>query len=183
MNYDFNLLKKKTKDIEEWLKKEFSQIRTGRATPTLLDGISVDAYGAKTPIQQLASVTIEGPRALRVNVWDAAQIKAVEKAIGAANLGVGIAVDENGVRVTFPELTSERRQQVIKIAKERLEQARVSLRKSRDETWADIQHREKEGGMGEDDKFRFKNDMEKIIQEMSKALDIQFEKKEKEITS
>ncbi len=182
MNYDFTTLKKKTRDIDEWLKKELSQVRTGRATPALLDGISAEAYGAKTPLQQLANITLEGPRMLRVNVWDSGQIKAVEKAIGAANLGVGVAVDERGVRVTFPELTSERRQQVLKIAKERLEQARVSLRKLRDETWADIQSREKEGGMSEDEKFRFKNDMEKIIQETGKMFDTQFEKKEQEIS-
>ncbi len=181
MNYDFNGLKKKVRDVEEWLTKELAQVRTGRATPALLDGVSADVYGAKTPLQQLASIAVEGPRMLRVTVWDSGQIKAVEKAIGAANLGVGVAVDERGVRVTFPELTSERRQQVIKIAKERLEQARVSLRKVRDETWTDIQNREKAGGMGEDDKFRFKNEMEKIIQEAGKMIEAQFEKKERDI--
>jgi ribosome recycling factor len=182
MTYDFTPLKKKTKETEDWLKKELAQIRTGRAAPTLLDAISVDAYGAKTPLNQVGSVTIEDPRTLRVSVWDASQIKAVEKAIGAANIGVGTAVDERGVRVTFPELTGERRQAVLKIAKERLEQARVTLRKARDEAWADIQKREKEGGMSEDEKFRFKGDMEKVIQDAGKALDVQFEKKEKEIS-
>lgn len=183
MNYDFNPLKKKVREVEDWLKKELLQVRTGRATPALLDGVSAEVYGARTPLQQLANITLEGPRTLRVNVWDSGQIKAVEKAIGVANLGVGVATDDRGVRVTFPELTSERRQQIVKIAKERLEQARVSLRKTRDDAWADIQHREKEGGMSEDDKFRFKNDMEKIVREAGEALDIQFEKKEQEINN
>jgi len=118
-----------------------------------------------------------------VNVWDASQIKAVEKAIGVANLGVSVGADERGVRVSFPELTAERRVQILKIAKERVEQARVSLRKLRDEIWNEIQKREKEGGMSEDEKFRFKDTMEKTIQETSKAFDAQFEKKEKEISS
>ena len=182
MNYDFNPLKKKAKDVEEWLKKELSQIRTGRATPTLLDGVLVEVYGSRTPLNQIGSVSIEDPRTLRVSVWDTSQIKAVEKAVGVANLGVSVAVDERGVRVSFPELTSERRAQVIKIAKERLEQARVSLRKLRDETWNEIQRREKEGGMSEDEKFRFKDMMEKTVQETGKNMDAQLEKKEKEIS-
>jgi ribosome recycling factor len=183
MNYDFNPLKKKAKDIEEWLKKELSQIRTGRATPALLDGIGVEAYGSKTPLHQLGNITIEDSRTLRVNVWDTGQIKAVEKAIGVANLGVSVAVDDRGVRVSFPELTAERRTQIIKIVKERLEQARVSVRKLRDEVWNDIQKKEKEGGMSEDEKFRFKDQMEKLIQETTKQLDAQLEKKEKEVSS
>ncbi len=183
MNYDFNPLKKKAKEIDDWLKKELLQIRTGRATPALLDGVGVEVYGAKTPLNQLGSVSIEDPRTLRVNVWDASQVKAVEKAISVANFGVSVGADERGVRVSFPELTAERRTQILKIAKERVEQARVSLRKLRDEIWNEIQKREKEGGMSEDEKFRFKDTMEKTIQETGKAFDSQFEKKEKEIAS
>jgi len=183
MNYDFSQLKKKAKDVEEWLKKEQAQIRTGRATPTLLDGVQAEAYGSKMPLNQLGSIGIEDPRTLRITLWDMSQAKDVEKAIVAANLGVGVAVDDKGLRVTFPELTGERRTSLVKIAKEKLESARVSLRKVRDEVWNDIQAKEKEGGMSEDDKFRFKAEMEKIIQEGNKALDTVAEKKEKEIMS
>ncbi len=183
MTYDFSGLKKKIKDLEEWLKKEQSQIRTGRASPALLDSVMVEAYGAKTPISQIGSVMIEDPRTLRVSVWDATQVKNTEKAIQVANLGVSVAVDEKGLRVSFPELTSERRTMLMKLAKEKLESARITLRKLRDEVWEDIQNKEKEGGMGEDEKFRFKADMEKHVQEANKLLDTLAEKKEKEITS
>lgn len=183
MIYDFSELKKKVKDTEEWLKKEQSQIRTGRATAALLDGVSVEAYGARTPLSQLGTVSLEDPRTLRVSVWDTTQIKNVEKAIVTGNLGVAVAVDEKGIRVSFPELTTERRTSIIKIAKEKLEQGKISLRKVRDEAWEDIQAKEKEGGMGEDEKFRFKTEMEKIIQEGNKALDEMYARKEKEITS
>ncbi len=183
MNYDFTPLKKKVKETEEWLKKEQQQLRTGRATPAILDNVMVEAYGARTPIAQLGSVSIEDARSLRVSIWDQTQIKNTEKAIVAANLGVSVGVDEKGIRVTFPELTSESRNTIIKIAKEKFEQARITLRKQRDETWDDIQEKEKEGGMSEDDKFRFKAEMEKIIQEGNKALDEAHARKEKEITS
>lgn len=183
MNYDFSQLKKKVKEAEEWLKKEQMQIRTGRATPALLDNVSVEAYGSKVPIVQVGSISSEDPRTLRVTVWDTTQTKAVEKAIVAANLGVSVAVDDRGLRISFPELTSERRTSIMKIAKEKLEQARVTLRKHRDEVWNDIQAKEKQGGMGEDEKFRFKTEMEKVIQESQKALDELHARKEKEIMS
>lgn len=183
MNYDFSSLKKKVKETEEWLKKEQSQIRTGRATPALLDNVQVEVYGAKVPILQIGSVSTEDPRTLRVSIWDTSQIKSAEKAIVTANLGVSVAVDEKGIRVSFPELTSERRVSIMKIVKEKLEHARITLRKHRDDTWEDIQKKEKQGGMGEDEKFRFKTEMEKIIQEANKALDEANTKKEKEIMS
>ncbi len=183
MNYDFNPLKKKVKDVEEWLKKEHAQIRTGRAMPAILDAIMVEAYGAKTPLSQLGSISIDDSRSLRVSIWDVTQIKNAEKAIASANLGVAVSVDEKGIRVGFPELTTERRTGIMKVAKEKLENARITLRKLRDETWEDIQAKEKEGGMSEDEKFRFKGDMEKAIQEGNKTLDDLHARKEKEIMS
>ena len=181
MTYDFNPLKKKIKDVEEWLKKEQSQIRTGRATPSLLDGVAAEVYGTRTPLNQLGSMTTEDPRTLRITLWDSSQSKDVEKAIIAADLGVSTAVDDKGIRVSFPELSGERRTSLIKILKERLEQARVSLRKVRDDVWGDIQAKEKEGGMSEDEKFRFKADMEKFIKEANALLDDLAARKEKEI--
>jgi ribosome recycling factor len=183
MTYDFNPFKKKIKDIEEWLKKEQTQIRTGRATPTLLDNVKVESYGSMVNINQVGSMSTEDARTLRISIWDASQVKDVEKAIIAANLGVAVAVDDKGIRVSFPELTSERRTSLVKIAKEKLEQAKISVRKLREEVWTDIQAKEKQGGMGEDEKIRFKNDMEKIVQEANKSLDDLAARKEKEIMS
>lgn len=183
MTYDFNSFKKKIKDIEEWFKKEQQQIRTGRATPALLDNVKVEAYGSMVGLIQVGSISTEDARTLRITMWDASQAKAVEKAIIAADLGVAVGVDDKGVRVSFPELTSERRTSLIKIAKEKHEQARVSLRKLREETWNDIQQKEKQGGMSEDERIRFKNEMEKLVQEANKTLDDLALRKEKEIMS
>lgn len=179
--YNFNLLKDKIKTVEDHLQKEFIQIRTGQAIPSILDNVKVDSYGTMMKLSQVGSISIEDPKTLRVSPWDTSQIKAIEKAIITSDLGLGTAVDDKGVRVIFPQLTTERRTQFVKLAKEKLEQARVSLRSVRDDIWNDIQKKEKEGTITQDEKFRLKNDMEKLIQESNKKLDSMLEKKEKEI--
>ncbi len=183
MAYNFASFKQGIKDLEEWLKKEFSSIRTGRATPNILDGVFVEVYGARSPISQVGSVSIEGARSLRITPWDMSQAKAVEKAIITSNLGLSVAVDDKGLRVTFPELTTESRNAFVKMAKQKLEEARVTLRTEREKVWADIQNAEKAGGMGEDEKFRLKNEMQKIVDDANKKLEEFAEAKEKEIMS
>ncbi len=182
MTYDFTKLKNKIKETEDWMKKEYISIRTGMASPQLLDGIQVESYGQRMPLNQIGSVSIADPKSLLVTPWDASQVKAVEKAITVANLGVSLKTDEKGVRVFFPELTSERRELLMKVAKEKLEQAKITLRNVRDEVVKDIEAKEKEGGMGEDDKFRFKGEMQKSMDAGNKNLEDIFNKKEKEIT-
>ncbi len=183
MIYDFKPLKEKTKGVENWLAKEYTTLRTGIATPAVLDGVHVEVYGSRMPINQLANIGVEDARVLRITPWDKAQSKEIEKAITVANLGVSVGIDDKGVRVFFPELTGERRAILIKTAKAKLEDARINLRGLRDDTWTAIQAKEEEGGMGEDDKFRFKNEMQKIIDEANQALEVLLAKKEKEINS
>ena len=181
--YDFTKFKQKIKETEEWLKREFAGLRTGRATPALLDGILVESYGSKVPLSQLGSISVEDPRTIRVSPWEAAAAKDIEKAIGVANLGVALALDERGVRISFPDLTSERRAQIIKLAKEKLEHAKITLRLQREDTLKDIQGKEKTGGFGKDDVLRFKNELQKHVDAANKALEELFAKKEKEIIS
>jgi ribosome recycling factor len=183
MQYNFQNLKKKIDETADWLQKELQSVRTGRATPMLLDSISVEAYGSRMPIREIGAVSIEDPRTLRVSPWDLTQVKAVEKAITIANLGVSVSVDDKGLRVHFPELTSERRLILSKLTKEKLEAARIALRGERDQVWNDIQKQEKEGKMSEDDKFRAKEDMQKAIDEGNRKLEALAEKKEQEIAA
>lgn len=183
MTYDFTKLKGKIKESEDWMKKEYTGIRTGIASPQLLDSVVVESYGQRMPINQVGSVTIADAKSLLVSPWDASQVKAIEKAITVANLGVSLKTDEKSVRVFFPDLTSERRELLMKTAKEKLENAKITLRKVRDEIWADIQAKEKLGGMSEDDRFRFKAEMQKLVDAANKSLEDIFNKKEKEITS
>lgn len=181
MAYDFKPFEKNIVEISEKLTKELSGIRTGRATPAILDGIQVESYGTRVSIQQVASVTGEDARTLRIAPYDPSQAKEIEKAITLANLGLSVAVDEKGVRVSFPELTSERRTQLVKVAKEKVEEMRTSLRSARDEVWSDIQKQERDGKMPEDDKFRAKDEMQKRVDGANKKFDEALTRKEKEI--
>lgn len=181
MAYDFSKLKGEIKETEEWLGRELSGVRTGRATPTLLDTVKPEAYGTRTPIAQLANVSVEDARTLRIIPWDKELTKAIEKGITDADLGVGVATDDQGLRITFPELTSERRTQLSKIAGEKTEQARVTLRGHRTEAIKELEAAEKEGGMGKDEVARLKDEIQKLIDEGNKALAAHLEKKEAEI--
>lgn len=181
MAYDFSHLRQKAVDIQNHLKDEFSGIRTGRATPALLDSVMVDSYGSKVPVNQVAGITMEDARTLRIAPYDASQITEVEKAITNSNLGVSVSVDVNGLRIFFPELTSEVRESLNKLVKEKLEAARISLRGERDNTWNDIQKQEKEKQISEDEKFNLKEEMQKIIDEENNKMDAMAAKKEAEI--
>jgi len=181
--YDFKDLQSKITESEEWLRKEYQSLRTGRATPSILDSIQVDSYGSKVPLNQVANVGVEDARTLRISPWDASQIKEIEKAITNADFGVGIGSDDKGIRISFPELTSERRDSIIRIAKEKLEDARQSLRGAREDTWGDIQAQEKSGDMSEDEKFTAKEELQKHIDAANASLEELFKKKEEEIKS
>lgn len=183
MAYDFKPLDTKLAGAKEWLTREFQGLRTGRATPAILDSVIVQAYGGVVPLKQVATIGIEDARSLRVQAFDPSIIKDIEKAVTAADLGVGVGSDAAGVRVSFPELTSERREQLIKLAKGKLEEARTTVRGGRDDCWKDIQEQEKAGTITEDDKFRLKDEMQKKVDAMNEELQKLFEKKEMEMQS
>lgn len=169
------------KEIVNWLEREYTSIRTGRATPMLLDLVLVESYGARVPIVQVGSVSVEDPRTLRISVWDQTAIKAVEKAITEADLGVSVVSDGNGLRVIFPELTGERRIQLLKIAKAKLEESRVSIRGAREEAIKEIDALEKAGEMSQDAKVSAKEDLQKRVDSFNNALGNLLDIKEKEI--
>lgn len=183
MSYDFSALEQKFSDAAEWLTREYRGLRTGRAAPAILDGVSVAAYGSLSPLKQVANVSVEDARTLRVTAWDASLSKEIEKAITNANLGVGVIGDSAGVRVTFPELTGERRQELIKAAKGKLEESRAAVRVARDEVWKDIQEQEREGTITEDDKFRLKEELQKKVDAINEKLETSFKHKETEMTA
>ena len=181
MAYNFSGLKAEIKKAEEFLNKEYRQLNVGRASPAILDGIVVESYGAHVPLKNVASIGIEDPKTLRIAPWDKSQVKGIEKAIVGANLGLSVAVDDLGIRVIFPSLTTENRQATVKVLKEKLEEARIAVRRAREEVWDDIQAKEREGKIPEDDKFRAKEELQKIIDEANKNLETLFGQKEKEV--
>jgi len=180
---DFKNLESRVEEIALWLKSEYLGIQTGRSNPAVLDGVMVESYGSKVALNQVASVTSEGPRTLRVAVWDKSQLQEVEKSINNSELGISASSDDQGVRVFFPELTTEKREFLLKIVKNKHEEARVSLRQARDEVWGSIQSQEKEGEISEDEKFSQKDEMEKIISQGNKELDEITQRKEKDISA
>lgn len=181
MQYNFANFRTELKKVEEFLSKEYRELNTGRASPLVLDGVSIESYGSYVPIKNVASVSIEDPKTLRIAPWDKGQVKSIEKAIISSDLGVSVAVDDIGIRVIFPQLTTESRQKLVKVLKEKLEEARITVRRERERVWEEVQAGEKEGKITEDERFRAKDELQKIIDEANGNLENIFEKKEKEV--
>lgn len=183
MTYDTKMFDEKVQAAKEWLVREYGAIRTGRANPALLDSIKVQAYGSLMPLKQVANVSVEDARTIRIAPWDMGLVKDVERAITQADLGVGVTADSAGVRVTVPDLTAERRTQLIKVAKQKLEEARTAVRVARDEARKGVQESEKAGDITEDDRFRMHEELQKHTDACNEALEALFEKKEQELTA
>ena len=183
MAHNFAEVDKRLHDSKEWLAREYRGLRTGRASPAVLDSVHVTAYGSNTPLKQVGNIGVEDARTLRITPWDASLIKDIERGIVAADLGVGTVADSTGIRVTFPELSTERRAQLVKAAKQKLEEARTAVRVTRDDAWKDIQEQEKLGGMSEDEKFRLKDDLQKKVDLTNTALEKAFDDKEVEMSN
>lgn len=183
MAYNYTPFKDKAKQIEDWLKKEYSSLRTGQATPAVLDNVQVESYGARVPLNQVANVSIEDSKTLRIAPWDPSSIKDIERAIQVSDLGLSVRVDETGLRASFPALTGERRLGLVKIAKEKLEEAKISVRKERERVLKDFDAQEDAGKMTEDDVKRGKTELQKHVDEINKKLEELKDRKEKEIMS
>lgn len=175
--YNLDAFKQEIKGAEEWLSKEYSQIHTGRANPALLDGVHVETYGQMQPLKNTASISIEDPKTLRVIPWDKSLNKDIERSLHEANLGFSIAVDDAGVRVIIPALTTETRTKLVKIAKERMEDARITVRKAREGILSSL----KDQALPEDTFIRAKEEVQKIVDTANATLEGLFTKKETEI--
>ena len=177
MAYNLNPFKQAADHTFEWLKGEYVGLRAGKAAPNILDAVEVMAYGQKMHINQLATVNIEDPKTLRVSPWDKSVIKDIDSAIRESNLGLSVAVDSDGLRISFPELTADRRQGLVKVAKEKLEEARIRVRNERQKVLSDVD----KNIPGDDDKTRARNDLQKLVDETNKKLEDLEAKKEREI--
>ena len=181
MQYNFSIFKTELKKVGDFLGKEYSQLNIGRASPMVLDGVYVESYGSRVPLKNIASISIEDPKTLRVVPWDKSQIKDIEKSIAAANLGLSVATDDLGIRVIFPQLTTETRQSLVKVLKEKMEEQKITVRRERERIWQDVEAKEKEGKITEDERFKAKDELQKIIDEVNRTLEATYEKKQKEV--
>lgn len=183
MPHHLDIFKNRIAEVEEWLRKELMMLRTGRATTAILDAIQVESYGSWMPIAHVANISTEDARTIRIAPWDKTQGKAIEAAIQKADIGLSVTVDDAGLRVIFPELTGERRAQIIKLLNQKHEEARVSLRKLREEQLNEWKQMEKDGDMSEDEHFKAREALQKLIDTANARLEDMAGKKEKEISS
>ena len=167
----------------EATRREFSTVRTGKATPSLLDTVKVEAYGALMPLNQVATVNTPEPTMLVVQPFDQTLIGPIEKAILVADLGLNPSNDGNIIRVPVPPLNEERRREYVKLLHKMAEEGKVSLRHARHKARDGIQEQVKEHEVGEDDGRRQLDEVEKLIQNSSEAIDALLKKKEEEVMS
>ncbi|MCA9353037.1 ribosome recycling factor [Patescibacteria group bacterium] len=180
MNFDFTETEKSLDGIAQYLKQEYLQISTGRANPALLDGVMVNSYGSMQPIKNIASINLEDARTMKVSPWDKNQIKDIEKAILDSQLPFSLSIDEGGVRVHIPQMTEESKTKILKIVKEKLEDARIKARNVRHDTMKYIEENEE---YSEDMQKKFKEDLEKKIVTANKQLEDIYTHKERDIMS
>ncbi|HGJ5883062.1 ribosome recycling factor [Arsenophonus sp.] len=165
----------------EALKSQINKVRTGRASPSLLDGIMVEYYGAATPLRQLANITVEDSRTLAITVFDRTLAPAVEKAIMASDLGLNPSSAGTIIRVPLPPLTEERRKDLIKVVRNDAEQGRVSVRNARRDANDKIKALLKDKEISEDDERRAQDEIQKLTDNFIKKVDEALEQKEKEL--
>jgi ribosome recycling factor len=165
----------------EATRNEFATVRTGRASPHLLDRIEVDYYGARTPLNQLSQVSASEARLLTITPYDKSSIKAIEKAILESDVGLTPNNDGNVIRLTIPELTEERRRELVKVVHNIAEQGRVAIRNIRRDVMHDLRELKTEGELGSDDEHRAETDLQKLTDARVGEIDKLLAGKEEEI--
>lgn len=163
------------------LKSELNSLRTGRASSSLLDSVMVDAYGSKMPISQVGTISVPEPRTVSVQVWDKTMVAATDKAIRESNLGLNPIMDGQMLRIPMPELNEERRKELVKVANQYAEQARVAARHVRRDGMDASKQAEKDGDLGKDDAHKASDQIQKMTDGFIIKIDEMYAEKEKEI--
>ncbi|HBW74194.1 MAG: Ribosome-recycling factor [Candidatus Magasanikbacteria bacterium GW2011_GWA2_45_39] len=163
------------------LKEELSTLRTGRANAGILDGITFEAYGARMDLKSTASITVPDARTITIEPWDKTLLKEIEKAIQLANIGINPINDGTKIRLPLPPMTEESRKDLIKVVSQKQEQARISVRRARDEMKEKITAAEKEKTLTEDEKFRLHKELDELSKAYNDKIKAMGDEKEKEI--
>lgn len=163
------------------LRKEFGGLRTGRASASLLEPLTVDAYGSKMPITQVGTISVPEPRLITVQVWDNSIVKSVDKAIRESELGLNPQTEGNVVRVPIPDLNEERRQELVKVAGKYTEQARVAVRNVRRDGMDHLKRMERDGDISEDEHRALSQEIQAMTDEHVKLIDQVHQEKDQEI--
>ncbi|HBB36378.1 MAG: ribosome recycling factor, ribosome recycling factor [Candidatus Moranbacteria bacterium GW2011_GWC1_45_18] len=170
-----------TEKAIERFREEIAKLRTGRANPAMVENLSVDYYGSKSPLKQVASITVPEPRLIVITPWSKDNLVDIEKALSESGLGLNPTNDGLVIRIAMPPLNEERRTELVKVLGKYSEEARVLVRQAREQAWDEIQDLVKSGKLGEDAKFKGKEQLQKLIDEYNEKIDEIRAKKEKEI--
>jgi ribosome recycling factor len=165
----------------QYLDREMAKIHTGRASSAIVEDLVVECFDQKFPLKQLAMISVPEPHQIVVQPWDKSYFEPIQKAIEASQLGLSAAAEGAVLRIAMPDLTSEYRQNLIKVISKIQEDTRQAMRRARDDAWSQVQKLEREGEIREDDKFRAKDELQKMIDEHNKKIEDAGERKKKEI--
>jgi ribosome recycling factor len=168
-------------NVIDFFKKEIANLRTGRANPSILDGVLVEAYGAKGPLSAVASITVSDAKSMIVTPWDKNVMKDIEKGLVEASLGVGVVNEGGRIRITIPSMTEENRRELVKKLNEKMEKSRISLRQVREDIKDDIEAAEENSDLNEDDKFRFIKELDEETRKFNDELKSIRDEKETDI--
>jgi ribosome recycling factor len=182
--FNYDIVSKKEGEFQkavDYLKSELSTLRTGRASSSLVEHLNVDYYGVSTPLIQIAQITVPEARSIAIQPYDKNALKDIEKAVAASNLGINPINDGIYIRLNIPQMTEERRKELVKVVSQMTEKARVAVRNVREEIWKEIQKQEKDGKISEDDKIAGKDELQKVIDKFNEEIKKLSEAKEKEV--
>jgi len=169
--------------VINFLERELAKIRTGKATPSLVEDIEVECFGQKFLLKQLAAISISGPRQILIQPWDKSYLEPIEKAVQRSAIGTSPIVDKDLIHLSLPNLSEEYRKNLLKILSEKMEEARKTIRHWREVAWDEIQAKTTTSEIREDDKFRAKDELQDLIDEYNQKIEEIGERKKKEISS
>ena len=176
-------LKKELNGVLEFLKNDLGQIRSGRANPALVENVKIDAYGSRMNLKEVASIMVPDAKTLLIQVWDKGLINSVVKGIEESRLGLTPNIEGQNIKLVVPPLVEERKKELTKLLHDKLEQARIRIRRGRDEVWHKVQNFEKEKKISEDDKFQAKDDLQKVVDDYNGKVKEMGERKERELNA
>jgi len=176
-----NKVKPEMEKVVIFLEREVSKLRTGRASPSLVEDIVVECFGEKFPLKQLAAISSPEPRQVAIQPWDKSYVEPIQKAISQVGMGLSPVVDKDIIRIFLPTLSEEYRKNLMRLLSEKQEEARKTIRHWREEAWKEVQEKFKEKEIREDDKFRAKEELQKIVDDYHKKIEDLGKRKEKEL--
>ena len=171
----------KFKQAIEYLRNDLATLRTSRATPALVENIVIEAYGSKMSLRELATISAPSPKQILVEPWDKSIVKSIEKGLAESDLGMPIESLGDTLRINLPELSQERREEILKLLHQKLEDTRISVRNIREKIWDEIQDLKKSGEISEDDLYKAKDKLQEVIEKYYKEIDELGEKKGEEV--